>query len=120
MAKLTSLSPSLGVLKPRFAAPAAAKPTAAYVKRDNSEGRNKTARWQKLRQKILKRDGWRCQQTGVLVIGKYPKPNSAVVDHIKPHRGDEALFWDESNLQTVSKEYHDKTKQKLEQRGRYG
>jgi 5-methylcytosine-specific restriction protein A len=42
-----------------------------------------------------------------------------VVDHILPHRGDEALFWAESNLQTVSKTYHDKEKQSIEKRGRY-
>lgn len=109
----------LGMLKTGIGAQSKSEVGQVRVKRDNSEGRKKTYRWQKLRQKILNRDGWRCQQTGVLVIGKYPKPNSPVVDHIRPHRGDEALFWDEENLQTVSKEYHDKEKQKLEHSGRY-
>jgi 5-methylcytosine-specific restriction enzyme A len=74
----------------------------------------KTERWRKLRHEILLRDTYRCQQTGVLCIGKYPADNSPVVDHIKPHRGDEALFWDASNLQTVSKAYHDSEKQRQE------
>lgn len=76
-----------------------------------------TARWQRLRKKILKRDGLICQQTGVALLGKYPAANSPVVDHRKPHRGDPALFWDEQNLQAVSKEWHDRTKQSLERRG---
>lgn len=58
-----------------------------------------------------------CQQTGVLLIGKYPAWNSPVVDHIKPHRGAADLFWDETNLQSVSKEWHDSTKQSMERQG---
>lgn len=77
----------------------------------------KTARWQKLRRAVLKRDGYRCQATGVALVGRYPDGNSPVVDHIIPHRGDEALFWDETNLQAVSKEYHDREKQRLERNG---
>jgi hypothetical protein len=38
-----------------------------------------------------------------------------VVDHIKPHRGDPELFWDEANLMAVSKAYCDSEKQKAEQ-----
>lgn len=75
----------------------------------------KTARWQKLRAKVLKRDLFTCQKTGVLVTGKYPAPNSAVADHKKAHRGDPALFWDEDNIETVSKAYHDAEKQREEQ-----
>ena len=75
----------------------------------------KTARWQKLRARVIKRDRYTCQRTGVLLIGKHPAPDSPVVDHIKPHRGDEVLFWDEANLHTVSKAYHDSEKQRQEQ-----
>ena len=76
-----------------------------------------TARWQRLRLRILDRDGHVCRQTGVALIGAYPAPNSPVVDHIVPHRGDEALFWDEANLQAVSKAWHDREKQRLERAG---
>ena len=75
----------------------------------------KTARWQRLRLEILIRDGYACAKTGVLCVGEYPSPNSAVADHIKPHRGDPNLFWDASNIQTVSKAYHDGQKQRDEQ-----
>ncbi|RWM02112.1 MAG: HNH endonuclease [Mesorhizobium sp.] len=75
----------------------------------------KSSRWRYLRERILLRDLYTCQRTGALLVGRYPAPNSPVVDHIKPHRGDEALFWEEANLMAVSKEWHDKTKQAEEQ-----
>lgn len=76
----------------------------------------KTERWRKLRLEILQRDHYTCQVTGDVCVGRYPAPTSAVVDHVKPHRGDERLFWDPENLQTVTKEYHDKVKQSEERR----
>lgn len=100
-----------------------------------------TSAWQRLRLIILRKDAvdlidrphllpldrvlfrdapthWPvCQQTGEVLTGKYPAPNSPVVDHKTPHRGDRALFWDRDNLQSVSKRWHDSTKQSLERRG---
>ena len=38
--------------------------------------------------------------------GKYVQ--ATVVDHIKPHRGDNKLFWDKSNWQSLCKSCHDK------------
>lgn len=76
-----------------------------------------TARWQRLRRKILARDGYVCQQTGVALIGQFPAADSPVVDHKVPHRGDWELFWDEGNLQAVSKQWHDSEKQRRERRG---
>lgn len=32
---------------------------------------------------------------------------ATVVDHIKPHKGDQALFWDTSNHQSLCKRHHD-------------
>ena len=32
---------------------------------------------------------------------------ASVVDHIKPHKGDQELFWDESNHQSLCKKHHD-------------
>lgn len=77
----------------------------------------KTKRWQKLRAEVLVRDGYTCQATGVLLIGTHPAPDSPVVDHKIPHRGDPDLFWDPGNLWAVSKAYHDGEKQRLERRG---
>lgn len=73
-----------------------------------------TKRWRDLRLVILERDDWTCRGTGTLLIGKAPAPNSPVVDHITPHRGNLMLFWDTENLQAVCKEYHDTEKQRLE------
>lgn len=39
---------------------------------------------------------------------------ATVVDHIRPHRGDRALFWDPRNRQSLCKHCHNSTKQKLE------
>ena len=115
MARLTTPAPRLSALTPRLPVD---KPKRIERERDASapwRAWYKTARWQKLRLQVLKRDNYTCQVTGVVLIGKYPDPNSPVVDHIKPHRGNEALFWDLSNLHVVSKEYHDSVKQKEEQ-----
>ncbi|WP_217564302.1 HNH endonuclease [Sulfitobacter sp. EE-36] len=71
-------------------------------------------RWKDLRRKILARDAYTCMQTGVALVGKAPAPNSPVVDHIREHNGDPFLFWDEDNLQAVSKQYHDTEKQRIE------
>jgi 5-methylcytosine-specific restriction endonuclease McrA len=42
---------------------------------------------------------------------------ATVVDHIKPHRGDESLFFNPANLQSLCKRCHDSAKQTLERSG---
>lgn len=117
MTKLATVKPRLGSLDHRMGA----SPTDERERTQQRDTSNtwrqwyKTARWQKLRAKVLARDLFTCQRTGALLTGKYPSPHSAVVDHIKPHRGDPELFWDEENLQAVSKAYHDSVKQAEEQ-----
>ena len=44
--------------------------------------------------------------------------SASVVDHIKPHKGDIRLFWDESNWQALCKTHHDSTKQRMERSGK--
>jgi hypothetical protein len=39
------------------------------------------------------------------------------VDHKIPHRGDETLFFDADNLQSLCKLHHDSSKQREEKRG---
>lgn len=71
-----------------------------------------TSRWKKTRQSVLVRDLYTCAKCGRLAYGK----GQAVVDHKKPHRGNEALFWDETNLQVLCKSpCHDSVKQREEQ-----
>ena len=41
-----------------------------------------------------------------------------VVDHRIPHKGDEALFWDQTNSQGLCKTDHDAAKAELENTGR--
>lgn len=45
---------------------------------------------------------------------------SSVVDHVKPHRGDEAMFWDSTNWQALCKPCHDSVKQRMEKGGAMG
>jgi 5-methylcytosine-specific restriction endonuclease McrA len=51
---------------------------------------------------VLTRDLYTCQHTGVILVGGKDRPNSAVVYHKIPHRGDERLFWNINNLEAVS------------------
>lgn len=73
----------------------------------------KTARWQVLRIAVFQRDLFTCQRRE---CGRLEGNTALLVcDHIKPHRGDERLFWDETNLQTLCKACHDTIKQREEQ-----
>lgn len=83
-------------------------------RRDGCEQRGwyKTARWQKLKMQVHVRDLFMCQATGELCLGKHPAPNSPVADHIVEPNGDAALFWDEKNIRTVSKAFHDGDRQR--------
>jgi 5-methylcytosine-specific restriction enzyme A len=49
---------------------------------------------------IFKRDHYTCQCGCGLLEGD---TSLLVCDHKIPHRGDERLFWDEDNLQTLRK-----------------
>lgn len=79
----------------------------------------KTARWRDLRQTILIRDSYTCQRTGRVCAGKHPAPDSPVVNHKRPHRGNPELFWDPENLETVTKAEHDSAVQREEQGSRH-
>ena len=72
----------------------------------------KTARWERLRQSTFRRDLYTCQCGCGQIEGK---TSLLVCDHIKPHRGDEQLFWDPDNLQTMRKVCHDTIKRREEQ-----
>ncbi|MFZ5736322.1 MAG: HNH endonuclease [Pseudomonadota bacterium] len=71
----------------------------------------KTSRWAALRLTIFLRDHYTCRRCTKLE----GDTSRLVCDHIKPHRGDERLFWDEGNLQTLCKSCHDSAKQAEEQ-----
>ena len=109
MAKLSTLKPRLGSLAPRLGYAAGDEKARDRQRRDTQPWRNwyKSARWERLRQQVLVRDMFTCQRTGELCTGKSPAPNSPVVNHKRPHRGNAALFWDIDNLECVSKAVHD-------------
>jgi 5-methylcytosine-specific restriction protein A len=69
-------------------------------------------KWQKARETFLKRNPLCsfCEQENKIVA-------ASVVDHIKPHLGDQALFWDTANWQPLCKPCHDSTKKIMENRG---
>lgn len=71
-----------------------------------------TARWKRLRKAQLQEAPFcaYCLQLGV-------RTPATVCDHITPHRGDPALFFNDRNLQSLCKTCHDGAKQRLERSG---
>lgn len=69
--------------------------------------------WQKARATFLRSHPICAMCT---VDGK-PTP-ATVVDHIRPHKGNQALFWDTSNWQPLCRTHHNATKQHNERSGR--
>ena len=54
------------------------------------------AKWQRARARFL-----RAHPLCVFCEASGEVRPAEVVDHIKPHRGDEALFWDEANWEPL-------------------
>lgn len=71
-----------------------------------------TKAWKALRLEQLSRQPLccYCQQQGKVTA-------ATVADHINPHKGDESLFFDGGNLQSLCKTCHDSAKQKAEKHG---
>jgi hypothetical protein len=78
-----------------------------------------TKHWQTVRQLVLTRDHFTCQRAGceVSLVDGRNKPNSAVVHHLTPHKGDLELFFDPDNLQSVCWTCHSGPIQSEEIRG---
>lgn len=70
--------------------------------RGSAAERGYDAKWRRARKRFLQRHPLcaNCLSRGVLTP-------ATVVDHIVPHRGDRALFWDENNWQPLCKNCHD-------------
>ena len=69
-------------------------------------------RWQKARATYLAKNPLcrMCADRGMII-------KADVVDHITPHKGDQSLFWDKANWQSLCKPCHDSAKQRIEKRG---
>ena len=82
--------------------------------RASANARGYTSRWRKARKQFLAKYLLcaECERTGKLTP-------ATVVDHIKPHREDKILFWDESNWQPLCKKCHDKKTRTMDQHKEY-
>ena len=71
-------------------------------------------RWQKAREAFLRAHPLceMCRSRDGVVEA------ASVVDHRVPHRGDQDLFWDQSNWAPLCKRHHDSDKQAEERSGR--
>lgn len=109
MGRLKALRPAIRALAPRIGFVEGDARAADRSRNVMAPSRAwyKTKRWQDLRLQVFVRDGYKCQRTGVLCVGRYPAPNSPVANHIRPHKGDARLFWDMGNIETVTKAVHD-------------
>ncbi|WP_309387495.1 HNH endonuclease signature motif containing protein [Cerasicoccus frondis] len=68
----------------------------------------KGGRWRKERKRFLE------QHPVCVMCPEHSRQPATVVDHIKPHKGDEGLFWDQDNWQPLCKPCHDIHKQRIE------
>lgn len=74
------------------------------ARRPNARARGYSRQWEKARREYLALHPY-CRRCGSL---------ATVVDHIKPHKGDERLFWDRSNWQPLCARHHNRDKQREE------
>lgn len=72
------------------------------MERGSSTARGYGSRWQKARATYL------CRNPLCVECFKQSKVVPAtVVDHIRPHKGDQKLFWDRDNWAALCKRHHD-------------
>ncbi len=71
--------------------------------RGSAASRGYGRRWQKARKGFLARHPLcvTCDLKNIVTA-------ATVVDHIKPHRGNQSLFWDRNNWQALCKPCHDR------------
>ena len=78
--------------------------------RPTSSQRGYTGAWDKAKKAFLQRHR-RCVVCGA---------QATVVDHRIPHRGDQTLFWDRNNWQSLCQHHHNSAKQREERRAMKG
>lgn len=87
--------------------------SARQVKGNSSTARGYNYRWQRARATYLA-----AHPLCAMCSTDYAPVPATVVDHIKPHGGDDALFWDINNWQPLCKHCHDSEKQRSERQQR--
>lgn len=98
-------------------------------KTDREHKRERAREWQRTRkdgdiQRLYRSKRWRALRE--VVLARFPAcvycrregrvTPSTVVDHVKPHRRDMALFWDLDNLHGLCTTCHSSAKQREERR----
>lgn len=80
--------------------------------RPSSRERGYSTAWDKARAGFLRLHPHcaECAREGLIV-------RASVVDHVQPHRGDQALFWSHANWQALCGNHHSSWKQQVEKRG---
>ena len=120
MAKLPTLKPLLSAPRPRLQAPKDEAGRSRF-RAANTPGRAMMAsrKWRGddngvggLRWHILKRDLFTCRICGTI----HADTRMLEADHIVPHKGDPALFWDRGNLWCVCGSCHATVCQSIEAR----
>ena len=112
MPRLKSLKPRVSALAPRIGAASGDERARDRQRVEQEPWRRwyRTRRWRDLRMVIFTRDLFTCR-----MCRKIDGNTSLLVcDHVQPHHGNDVLFWDEANLQTLCKPCHDGAKQRAE------
>ncbi|MCH7379340.1 MULTISPECIES: HNH endonuclease [Acinetobacter] len=100
----------LQTLKPRLQAQRTPRQIdSSWRSNKSSTERGYGYRWQKARERFLRSNPLcvYCKAKGQVEV-------ATVVDHIIPHRGDQEIFWDESQWQSLCASCHSSVKQKEE------
>lgn len=101
-------------LKPRLITPSTKPRINGAVNQSWRDGRTSTQRgygykWQKARERFL------FSNPLCIYCGRVGRATVAtVVDHIIPHKGDQVVFWDESQWQALCSSCHSSIKQREE------
>jgi 5-methylcytosine-specific restriction endonuclease McrA len=80
--------------------------------RQSAASRGYGSRWRRFRASFLA-----SHPLCVMCLASGRTTQASVVDHIVPHRGDMALFWQPGNHQALCKEHHDSAKKAEEHHG---
>lgn len=110
--KLTMLKPRVQTLPPQSRI--ATIGDSGWRRSDTTTAeRGYGSRWQRARVRFLREHPLcaMCEDGGRLTP-------ASIVDHKVPHRGDQDLFWDESNWQSLCGNCHNSHKQRLERSGK--
>lgn len=83
------------------------------MQRTSARQRGYDTRWDKARKTYLAANPLcvYCREQGQVT-------QATVVDHIKPHKGDQSLFWDVSNWRALCAPHHNSVKQSEERTGK--